>query len=423
MQGRNGDHLVCPFQCDLCHFRNIQKRDPVVEIGQDVNMLVAIRRANLDALWAREPGTVSGNLGLMRRSVGIAESVYGINLKSTPLFEPQGPHPVADTFGMLPAIIMLEESLRPGKRTQNIQWGTLRKTRSAFSNFYHTTVGALRLLALRRDKGTRQGFSSSPTYSEWFERFKIGCHKRMGDDIRPDRALSIEVMLEYQQHYEKLWTQASPGRAQLEAALRATFVIVGFCGGLRGEEIPMISLDGVGRHFDKTQKRGLGHVMLALRGRIKGEHRDEACHLIPLASETDSGLKPRVWVGRVLEGYEHLGKSSGWMFRNSRGGPAGQKAFEPEFFDVLRDIQTRRPDLIDGNEDVGEIYGMGRSCRRGYTTHATNVGIRDADIKRLARWRSIENSDGSAGYLGGTKENYSEITQMLKTLLRATQRL
>jgi hypothetical protein len=22
--GREGDHLMCPFQCDLCHFHNIQ---------------------------------------------------------------------------------------------------------------------------------------------------------------------------------------------------------------------------------------------------------------------------------------------------------------------------------------------------------------------------------------------------------------
>jgi hypothetical protein len=26
--GRDGDHLLCPFQCDLCHFQNIQRRLP-----------------------------------------------------------------------------------------------------------------------------------------------------------------------------------------------------------------------------------------------------------------------------------------------------------------------------------------------------------------------------------------------------------
>jgi len=44
LKGRDGDHLVTPFQCDLCHFQNIMDRDPEK----------LIRRANLDALWARE---------------------------------------------------------------------------------------------------------------------------------------------------------------------------------------------------------------------------------------------------------------------------------------------------------------------------------------------------------------------------------
>jgi hypothetical protein len=423
MKGRNGDHLVCPFQCDLCHFRNIHRRDPDLAVDQDVNTFVAIRRANLDALWARESGTVSGNLTIMKRSATIAENVFGVNLQVTPLFPPQGPHPVEDTFGMLPAIVMLEEPLKPGKQTQNLQWGTLRKIRSVFSNYYHTTVSALQLLALRREKGTRQGFLDSPTYSEWFERFKTGCHKRMGDDIRPDRALSIEVLLEYQAYYEKAWEAATTDQGKLDAALHAAFIILGFCGGLRGEEIPMLSLDSTLKHFYKPQVRGLEHVMVALRGRIKGEYLDETCHLIPLCARTKSGLMPRLWIGRVLHGHSELGRYSGWVFRNSQGGPAPQKSYEYEFFEVLRDIQSRRPDLIDPNEDVGEVYGIGRSCRRGYTTHATNVGIKDVDIKRLARWRNVENSDGRAGVQGGTKEHYSEITQMLKTLLRATKSL
>jgi hypothetical protein len=35
MEGRNGDHLLTPFQWDLCHFRNFRKRDPVENLAQD----------------------------------------------------------------------------------------------------------------------------------------------------------------------------------------------------------------------------------------------------------------------------------------------------------------------------------------------------------------------------------------------------
>jgi len=50
LHARNGDNLVTPFQCDLCHFRNLMQRDPVGDLPQDIRLLKLIRRANLDAL-------------------------------------------------------------------------------------------------------------------------------------------------------------------------------------------------------------------------------------------------------------------------------------------------------------------------------------------------------------------------------------
>jgi hypothetical protein len=52
-KARDGDHLMCPFQCDVCHFRNIQGRSPS-EDHHDKLFMLCIRRANLDALWSRE---------------------------------------------------------------------------------------------------------------------------------------------------------------------------------------------------------------------------------------------------------------------------------------------------------------------------------------------------------------------------------
>ena len=43
---RNGDHLMkVPFECDLCHFRNMNKRDPVSRGKRDEDTFVAIMRA------------------------------------------------------------------------------------------------------------------------------------------------------------------------------------------------------------------------------------------------------------------------------------------------------------------------------------------------------------------------------------------
>ena len=53
---------MVPFQCDVYHFRNIQKRNPdPLKYAKDALALSCIRRANLDSVWSREPSTVSRN--------------------------------------------------------------------------------------------------------------------------------------------------------------------------------------------------------------------------------------------------------------------------------------------------------------------------------------------------------------------------
>jgi hypothetical protein len=50
LQGRDGDHLMTPFQCDWCIFRMLTHRIPSSTNRQDEYLLCLVRRANLDAL-------------------------------------------------------------------------------------------------------------------------------------------------------------------------------------------------------------------------------------------------------------------------------------------------------------------------------------------------------------------------------------
>lgn len=58
--------------------------------------------------------------------------------------------------------------------------------------------------------------------------------------------------------------------------------------------MPMLSPDAISKHlaYDQPINPELAHVMIALRGRAKGERKAEACHLIPIVAVTRSGLKP-----------------------------------------------------------------------------------------------------------------------------------
>jgi hypothetical protein len=199
--------------------------------------------------------------------------------------------------------------------------------------------------------------------------------------------------------------------------------------GLRGEELPMMSQDAMAKHYIKDQpvEGSLEKVFLTLRGRVKGEHSEDACHLIPIAPTNKTGLKPRLWVGRVIKAYRLKGITSGWVFRNESRAPGGQSDYEPYFFSMFQSTQASgvvAAILLDPEYDIPALYGLSRSLRQGYATHATNMGLADADQKRLARWRFVESADGrTPNFQGGTKESYSDFNLMLKTLLRATKNL
>ena len=88
-----------------------------------------------------------------------------------------------------------------------------------------------------------------PTYTAFFERFCHGLHKHMGDIVRPERALSHEIMVAIQAELEKDWEPSDP-RSRLELALEAAYYLIGFALALRGEEIPLVELWGISKHWD-----------------------------------------------------------------------------------------------------------------------------------------------------------------------------
>jgi hypothetical protein len=134
-RARDGDHLMCPLQCDDCHFRNIQGRNPG-DHHKDKTFMMCIRRANLDALWSRESATVKGNRGKFNKVMDLAE-VLGLEDP----YPERGPYPEEDSFGIKIACMLLMKSLKPGINGKTIQYETFRTFRSYFANFAHTVPG------------------------------------------------------------------------------------------------------------------------------------------------------------------------------------------------------------------------------------------------------------------------------------------
>jgi hypothetical protein len=135
---RPGDHLFCPLQCELCHFRNLQGRSPQVGSGLlgDVELLKCLRRVNLDVLRSREPSTVSQSLGKINRALQIAHELG----MSNPPLPSLGTCKLEDDFGSGAAVIMKKHSMDPSVTESTVQFETVRKMKSSFVNLYQASV-------------------------------------------------------------------------------------------------------------------------------------------------------------------------------------------------------------------------------------------------------------------------------------------
>jgi hypothetical protein len=103
--GRLGDNLVCLFQCDLCHFQNIMKREP---IGGDTKYRLLLQCIQCTTSFQ---GT--------KRLEEIGDTM---GLESVTL--PMGPYSTDKSFGMGLVVCILIWTMDPGKTEDLIQFST-----------------------------------------------------------------------------------------------------------------------------------------------------------------------------------------------------------------------------------------------------------------------------------------------------------
>jgi hypothetical protein len=408
---------MCPFQCDLCQFRNIQGRDPVPGLGKDKLLLLCIRRASLDAFWSRESSTVAANARGAKRLQEIGDSV-GI----ASVCPPMGPFSLDDSGGMRVAVCILLRSLDPGRTEDTIQFSTARYLRSVFSNVYHASAEHQTGMAVMAQGTAKTYVTDCPTYSYWYERFMRGVHKRMGEEVRSDYALSVQVLHQILSNLDRRWGEAVTPARRKEIVEIAFFLVLTFCLGLRGEEVVKLDIAGFLTYFESGRDHPEHpHVMVPLQGRFKGET-GERWHLLPIVWTTRSGIEAGTWAGRLKESLEERQRFHGFVFANARGKQSKAAAYEPRFFEQLNYARGRHPGLFPPDINIEDDFGIGRSGRRGSATEAANQGVAKEIVEFICRWRKVERAQGRAPNLG-MREHYMEVTQALVTYLKYSRPL
>jgi len=146
-----------------------------------------------------------------------------VGIAPSHLFPSRRSRPLVDDCNMSLATVMMHRSLDPGKNDTFVQFNTVRSMRAAISNYWKALAPKDEVTVLMRGQ-TKLTSSSSPTNSSWFESFMLGYHKRVGDICRPDRAVSIDLMVAIMNRFEERWVGAN-GRqsAQQEVLFPALF--------------------------------------------------------------------------------------------------------------------------------------------------------------------------------------------------------
>ena len=410
VRARDGDHLVTPFQCDLCMFRNLTRRNPLQDSPKDDFLLCCIRRINLDSLWGRESATVEGTLRAAAQMLKQWELVG-----TTPALPPRGPYPVGDPFGFGVAIAMIVKSLSPGRYSNYQQFETIRKLRAGFSNLYMSSPAGGECLRTMGGERAKYSLTDNPTQSLWFERFSKGCLRRMGQDVRQDWAITLECMHALQTRLEEEWQLASTLASQVGIAELGAFALIAFCGSFRGPEVFMTDLHGLRKYLMNNAGVPEGCVIIPLLGQFKGET-GERYHLTPMADVTNSGLQVKLWAKRLVFVRERQGRIRGPAFCDANGEVAKAKPIEQALMDMLVGIQEKNPQVIGAEVDIYEQFGVSRSFRRGATSTARTRGVDDRQVTLINRWRSFEAGKGRRPQLA-MQDHYSDIKIMIPELI------
>jgi hypothetical protein len=415
-----------------CHFRNIQGRDPQHGNRKDALFERCIRRASLDAFWSLEENTVKGTRSSMRAAIQKAEMIGGDGI-----FPALGPLPIRDVDGVGAGSIQLLKTLDPGITEPLVQFTTAAKISTSYQR-RSTALGALWEASVH-SKGetvmvremTKSYVTSNPVKSQWYERFLKGMHKRMGDSVKQDEAISIEQMTALMEVFATDWRKVvgDPRRSHAqvrEVLFPALFSVLAYCGALRGEEVPLMDLDAT-KEFTASglehTKQELKHGVIALHGRFKNEI-GVKCHLMPVVRRTNSGLEPTKWIQRMIDWHAETGVDRGPVFRKSNGMRARQSQFSFSILNRLVRVSEEQAGLFpDKNVNILTDYSTRRSFRRGATSRAEIVGLSDTVTNLNNRWRSVEEkAKGKRINHSSMRSYYSGIRLMLEPLLNTGKR-
>jgi hypothetical protein len=190
---------------------------------------------------------------------------------------------------------------------------------------------------------------------------------------------------------------------------------------LRGSEGFLLDLGGLRKHAVDPSK-ALNYFIIPLLGKVKGEHHDR-CHLLPCSFKTISGIKPYVWLERLVRVKALQGLVDGPAISDERGRVLNSSTIDQGMHEVLEEVFLSRrelfPSTITDREDIVANYHAFRSFRRSSDTRALDKGVNKDDIDIVNRWHQVEKADGNRPSFD-MRHHYAQYELLVQPFLRYT---
>jgi hypothetical protein len=262
---------------------------------------------------------------------------------------------------------------------------------------------------------------SQYTSGKWFGRFMKGAHMMTGMIRKQNQALTSALVMAVCVVAEARWHLPIGDELREELEDSVCFMLAAFRVGLGGEEVPLISMEGLLTFWDESRMEEDSHVMLTLNGCFKGEV-DERWNLVPVSDFLRSGFPFRLWMERALHRRVNLhNRDIGWLFQNRRGVRTKCGRYDALFRVLIDQAWERHPLLLPETVDTSD-FSFWRSPRQGAVLETTNQDVAEKVIKLVNRWRKKEAAKGSEAGLP-MRQVYMQVRSTLPTMQKFSKAL
>lgn len=245
--------------------------------------------------------------------------------------------------------------------------------------------------------------------------------RRMGQDWRPNRAFSMDLLLEIFKRLEYKIENSDNKYEQHNWVIFQTYALVSYVLSLRGSEGLLLDLKSLIKHnMGKPEK---DHIIITLLGKVKGESQDRV-HIMPASLITKSGLKLGSSINRLITVKKRFGFTGGPAISDHQGRILSSRDLDGYLHDVLEEIHQDQKSLfpmdVTDSTKLKEVYLNFRSWRRTSRSRSVEEKVSESDVKMVNRWSKVEAAKGRKPSLS-VPDLYTQVELIKKPFLRYTQ--